>query len=112
MTSVESKKRSLIAIAWEGLIMGATTLAAIVIPARLVLAPEEQPLSLVLDAALTALLGVDLILGVRRRSGVGRSRAWNWCWLSVDVLAALPTGSGSGAGRCRPAPPEQVDLPV
>ena len=63
MTSVETKKRSLLPIAWEGLVMGAATLAAIVIPARLVLAPEEQPLSLVLDAALTALFGVDLVLG-------------------------------------------------
>jgi hypothetical protein len=89
MTSAAVEKRSLTLIAWESLVLGAATLAAVVIPIRIVLAPSEQPLSLFMDAALTALFGVDVVLRARQRRGAGRSRAWNRWWLAVDVLSAL-----------------------
>ena len=81
---------------WEAVILGAATLAAILIPVGLVLAPSEQPLSLPMDAALTGLFGVDLVIRMRQRSGKDPSRGWNRWWLAVDVLSALPLARALG----------------
>ena len=73
-------------------------LAAFVIPARVVLEPAQQPLSLAMDAAVTALFGIDLVLRLRWRRSAGGSRASNRWWLAVDILSALPLGRALGLG--------------
>jgi hypothetical protein len=61
----QTERRPLFPIVWDALVLVVTILAAFVIPARVVLAPGQQPLSLAMDAALTALFGVDLVLRLR-----------------------------------------------
>lgn len=94
----QTERRPLFPIVWDALVLVVTILAAFAIPARVVLAPGQQPLSLAMDAALTALFGVDLVLRLRWRQSAGGSRAWNRWWLAVDVLSALPLGRALGLG--------------
>ena len=98
MMHEQTAKRSLFPIAWDALVLVVALLAAFAIPARLVLAPGEQPLSLGMDAALSALFSVDLVLRLRWRRSAGLSQRWNWWWLAVDVLSALPLGRALGLG--------------
>ena len=86
------------AIVWDAFVLVVAILAAFVIPTRVVLEPAQQPLSLTMDAALTALFGIDLVLRLRWRRSAGGSRASNRWWLAVDILSALPLGRALGLG--------------
>jgi len=68
------------------------TLTAFVVPLRLVLAPTQPSLGVGLDAALTAVFGVDFLLRLRWRRGEARGKVGHSWWTAVDVLAALPLG--------------------
>jgi len=60
---------------------------AFVVPLRVVANPGAQPVSLLLDIAVTALFAADV--GVRLR----RERARTAPWIAIDVVAALPLGA-------------------
>jgi len=73
--------------AWDGLVLGVAVVLAFVVPLRLVADPGAQPVSLLLDIAVTALFAADV--GARLR----RKRARTAPWITIDVVAALPLGA-------------------
>jgi hypothetical protein len=91
---------------WDGIVVFATTIVAILAPAVLVLDLSMTGGLLAIEWIATVVLVVDVVVRLRRR---GSSSEGGWAWLSetpagtvVDVVAAVPLGIILGVGTAWP----------